>query len=131
MKDVLNCPNCGAPIQTDVCPYCGSVFLDWACFDVKTPTFVKIKNQYGHIVLMKVKPISVDYRLTMDSTYFYSDNRRVHSALTQSEVTIDAEFIAVPFLHALTDKTVLSIDIDPEKTDEDTKRAILTGFKGE
>ena len=26
MKDELNCPNCGAPITSTECPYCGSVF---------------------------------------------------------------------------------------------------------
>lgn len=26
MKDEFNCPNCGAPITSTECPYCGSVF---------------------------------------------------------------------------------------------------------
>lgn len=25
-----NCPNCGAPIETEKCPYCGTIFLDFA-----------------------------------------------------------------------------------------------------
>ena len=25
-----NCPNCGAPIETEKCPYCGTMFLDFA-----------------------------------------------------------------------------------------------------
>lgn len=29
-KSELNCPNCGAPITGEYCPYCGSVFYDWA-----------------------------------------------------------------------------------------------------
>lgn len=129
MRDILNCPNCAAPIQNDVCPYCGSVFLDWACFDVNRPTFVKIRNHFGHIVLMKLAPISIYERMDMDSTSIYADNRVYHRVYAQPKITIEAEFKAQPFRHALTNKTVLSIDIDPEKADEDAKRAILLGLK--
>lgn len=129
MRDILNCPNCAAPIQNDVCPYCGSVFLDWACFDVNKPTFVKIRNHRGHVVLMKLAPISVSERMDMDSTDLYADNRVIQRVFTQPTITIEAEFQALPFRHALTDKTVLSIEIDPEKADDDAKRAVLLGLK--
>lgn len=129
MKDLLNCPNCAAPIQNDVCPYCGSVFLDWACFDVNKPTFVKIRNHFGHIVLMKLSPVSISERMDMEPTSLYADNRIYQKVFAPQTITIEAEFEAVPFRHALTDKTVLSIDIDPEKADEDTKRAALLGLK--
>lgn len=129
MKDLLNCPNCAAPIQSDVCPYCGSVFLDWACFDVNKPTFVKIRNHFGHIVLMKLSPVSISERMDTEPTSLYADNRIYQKVFAQPTITIEAEFEAVPFRHALTDKTVLNIDIDPEKADEDVKRAALLGLK--
>ena len=28
MVKSTNCPNCGAPIKTDKCPYCGTVFME-------------------------------------------------------------------------------------------------------
>lgn len=28
-----NCPNCGAPISSIECPYCGTVFYDFATID--------------------------------------------------------------------------------------------------
>ncbi len=28
MKDLLNCPNCGAPIKGSTCEYCGTVFSE-------------------------------------------------------------------------------------------------------
>ena len=74
MKDVYNCPNCGAPIAKDYCPYCGSVFLDWASFDVNTPTFVKIKDQFGRYHLMKLSIMSLIEHMSYDDTHLYSDN---------------------------------------------------------
>ena len=125
MKDVLNCPNCAAPIQNDVCSYCSSVFLDWACFDLNKPTFVKIRNHFGHIVLMKLLPVNISERMDMESATLYADNQVYQRVFAQPTITIEAEFEAVPFRNALTEKTTLSIDIDPEKADEDTKRAAL------
>jgi hypothetical protein len=43
VKDLLNCPNCGAPITAEKCPYCGSVFLDFAAIQVGAPSYVKFK----------------------------------------------------------------------------------------
>ena len=43
MKNLLNCPNCGAPVTAEKCPYCGSVFLDFAAIQVGAPSFVKFK----------------------------------------------------------------------------------------
>ena len=28
MVTSTNCPNCGAPIKTDKCPYCGTTFVE-------------------------------------------------------------------------------------------------------
>ena len=35
--DKLNCPNCGAPIEGEICQYCGTVFVDMAVIDTKKP----------------------------------------------------------------------------------------------
>ena len=29
MKNRLNCPNCGAPITSKTCPYCGTTFINY------------------------------------------------------------------------------------------------------
>ncbi len=41
MKDRLNCPNCGAPIEGTECPYCGTVFHDFATFAPDKPTYIR------------------------------------------------------------------------------------------
>lgn len=42
MRDKLNCPNCGAPITGMECPYCGSVFYDFAVLDNSKPTYLRL-----------------------------------------------------------------------------------------
>lgn len=50
----LNCPNCGAPINEEKCPYCGTLFVDFAAMDADQPFFIKIK-QNGEVFIVKVK----------------------------------------------------------------------------
>lgn len=38
-----NCPNCGAPINGEKCPFCGTVFIDWAVIDMNNPFYLKFK----------------------------------------------------------------------------------------
>ena len=42
MRDKLNCPNCGAPITSTECPYCGTVFYDFATLDSTRPTYIRM-----------------------------------------------------------------------------------------
>ena len=42
MRDKLNCPNCGAPITSTECPYCGSVFYDFVTLDSTKPTYIRM-----------------------------------------------------------------------------------------
>lgn len=43
MRDQLNCPNCGAPITSEQCPYCGTLFYDFSAIEIGKPCFLKIK----------------------------------------------------------------------------------------
>ena len=124
MKDLLNCPNCGAPIQNDICPYCGSVFLDWAAFDTNRPTFVKIKDWFGHYKLFKLGIDNVSEHFDAYPTYLYGDNS-VYASIAQPEYTIEAEFRALPFKNALTNEEVLCIDIDPEKVEDEVIKKLI------
>jgi len=124
---MLNCPNCRTPIQSDICPYCGSVFLDWACFDMNRPTFVKVRDHLGHIKLLKIIPISADLTAKNNSYNLYANNRRYEQV--RQELKIEAEFVAVPFRHKLIGKDVLCIDIDPDVANNDTIKDVLHNFR--
>lgn len=132
MKDILNCPNCEAPIQDDICPYCGSVFLDWAAFDIQKPTFVKVRSWDGHIKLMKIATCSIrDVYDPVNGEYFYADNQRYYVRKSFPEIRLECEFTAEPFFDKFSNRQVLSIDIDPKKADNKTMKTILGGIKDE
>lgn len=129
MRELLNCPNCAAPITSDICPYCGSVFLDWASFDMERPTFVKIKDGFGHINLVKIKlkhaRFNVDYE--DNSTCIYADNEPIIT-LSRPSYTIDAEFDAIPFEISVGEHDIAEayrISIDPVSADPDLAKDIL------
>ena len=128
MKDLLNCPNCGAPIEKDYCPYCGSVFLDWACFDVGRPTFVKIKDSMGNYRLFKLLLGGVHEKYDYEPIVLYSDNNPYCSVRSHS-LTFEADFEAVPFRHYLNpDHDILSMLIMPDKVDPQILSDAIRGF---
>lgn len=63
-----NCPNCGAPIETEKCPYCGTMFLDFAAMDADHPFYMKFKRD-GKIYILKVKMTSMELKTEHDDLY--------------------------------------------------------------
>ena len=63
-----NCPNCGAPIETEKCPYCGTMFLDFAAMDADQPFYMKVK-QDGKIYILKVMMSSMELRIEPNDIY--------------------------------------------------------------
>lgn len=128
MKDLLNCPNCGAPIEKDYCPYCGSVFLDWACFDIARPTFVKIKDSRGNYRLVKLILTGINEMHEYEPIEFYADNNPYHYARSH-RMTFEADFEAVPFKHYLNpNHDILSMLIIPDKVDPQVLTDVIKGF---
>ena len=69
---IFNCPNCGAPISNEKCPYCGTVFYDFTVIDTKNPCYIKIKDE-NHIIMMKVIPKNIDIELTREYVDIYGE----------------------------------------------------------
>ena len=63
-----NCPNCGAPIETEKCPYCGTMFIDFATMDADKPFYMKVK-QHGKIYILKVEMSSMELRIEPNDIY--------------------------------------------------------------
>ena len=63
-----NCPNCGAPIETEKCPYCGTMFLDFAAMDADQPFYMKVKKD-GKIYILKVKMTSMEFKVETNDIY--------------------------------------------------------------
>lgn len=91
----LNCPNCGAPITGEYCPYCGSVFYDWAALDVNEPKYIKFK--LGSKVVM-AKAIMRHYVLDYDQTpaTIYANNDIFATVMSPPTMTIATEFEVIP-----------------------------------
>lgn len=81
-----NCPNCGAPIESEQCPYCGSVFIDFACLDADKPFYIKVKH-CGQIFISKVRLTSISTHT--DYTCLYADNSPIITMETGEELEIN------------------------------------------
>ena len=51
-REETNCPNCGAPIAAEKCPYCGTMIWDFSCIDAKEVNYIKVKTN-GRIYIAK------------------------------------------------------------------------------
>ena len=76
MKELLNCPNCGAPIEDTKCPYCGSVFIDFASMDMDKPFYLKIKHD-GKVMTCKARIDHAELSTIWgnEEVYLYADDR--------------------------------------------------------
>lgn len=70
---IHNCPNCAAPINSERCPYCGTLFVDFAAMDADKPFFMKIKKD-GSVFIAKVVMNSAS--IYSESDALYADDRR-------------------------------------------------------
>lgn len=129
MKELLNCPNCGAPIDSDICPYCGSVFLDWTAYDMTKPTFVKVKGASGKYILLKLGAANISYKETYET--LYCDNLTTDRYVINPcrDITLEAEFRCYTFRDPITRQLVNCIIIDPEKADEESVKKIINCVK--
>lgn len=64
-----NCPNCGAPITETECPYCGTVFYDFATLDSDKPTYIRM-NWHGHQMVFKAVMQSVEVNMRSDGSFW-------------------------------------------------------------
>ena len=73
-----NCPNCGAPINEVVCPYCGTVFYDFTAIDSEKPTYIRM-NMDGKQFVFKALMVSANIDLKQDEDEYplFADNRIV------------------------------------------------------
>ena len=86
-----NCPNCGAPIQSTQCPYCGTVFYDFTALDSDKPTYIRM-NWHGNQIVFRAIMRSADIEVRDDPISYYVDNKMA-MIQTHPEVTASVEFM--------------------------------------
>lgn len=68
-----NCPNCGAPIEPDLCkcPYCGTAYADLSVLQLGDgPQWVRVNlgsRAAPHTVMMRAALMSFEYEISVDS----------------------------------------------------------------
>ena len=86
-----NCPNCGAPIESTQCPYCGTVFYDFTALDSDKPTYIRM-NWHGNQIVFRAIMRSAEIEVSNDPIPFYVDNKR-EMIQTCTEATANIEFM--------------------------------------
>lgn len=97
MREVLNCPNCGAPIDGEKCQYCGTVFYDFAAIDMDKPSYIKMRIN-GKLLMFKAILTNVEIKQEANTTD-YAYGRFIRCAMP--DMTVSAEF------HVIDDNGVL------------------------
>ena len=91
MEKTTNCPNCGAPIEGDKCPYCGTEVIDLCCLDTDKPFYVKLRNN-GQIIKFKAmtREINIDsrYDYVCGTRLFDTESAVLASINTEIEITL-------------------------------------------
>lgn len=97
MKELLNCPNCGAPIEDTKCPYCGSVFIDFASMDTDKPFYLKIKHD-GKVMTCKARIDHAELSTSWNNNEFYlcADDRVFNTIMRSSqEHRLDVQMVII------------------------------------
>ena len=110
MIESFNCPNCGAPINGDLCPYCGTAFIDWSAIDIHKPNWIKVKFD-DKIVLVKAILANASVHADYSEPIYYVDNVAVR-VKADPHIEIESTLTCIPFtMQDRTDKvSFMTID---------------------
>lgn len=90
---VTNCPNCGAPIDGDKCPYCGTRLINIAELEPGETIWLIFKDDQNkniiHASRVLVKHIGVS--MSQDSTVFYADGTPIHYYNPTMDICIEID----------------------------------------
>ena len=90
----LNCPNCGAPIIDNVCPYCGTYFYDFATLEIGKVGHIKINHgEFHNIFNACLTDISTN--LECNTNGLYGDGGLILSKPIY-DMTLDLSFHVMP-----------------------------------
>ena len=107
MREKINCPNCGAPITSEQCPFCGTMFYDFSAIRIGEPCYLKIKY---NDTIMTVKAIANNAECTMsvDTTDIIDGlGQTVHSFTSNYNLDLSMDFRCAPFRGHLMEARVL------------------------
>lgn len=117
VRNGTNCPNCGAPIDSTKCSYCGTTFIDFSCIKTDEPFFLKIKDKYDRTIISKVMLDSALFEMRGDFCYSYGDVMRVFDGLSPStNIHQQYEMRIMLDFHSINESDIITQIIDPPKS---------------
>ena len=94
MREKLNCPNCGAVINSVICPYCGSVFYDFANIDTDKPSYLRMKiRDKLYVFKAKVSDLTVHIDTNDASLYANGGGPIICMQSPSYSISIDMDII--------------------------------------
>lgn len=72
MQERLNCPNCGAPITSEKCEYCGTLFYDFANIKLDEVCYLRMKIG-DSLYIFKAVPRNISIEQNAE-TAFWEEN---------------------------------------------------------
>lgn len=91
---ITNCPNCGAPVVSNKCDYCGTYIFDFSQISMGEPCWISVDLGDGSKKLLHV----ILENASVDANYgehtLYADNRIV-DVLRIPDITLDMSFKVV------------------------------------
>ena len=88
MREELNCPNCGAPIRSVECPYCGTTFFDFAEIKDDAPTYIRLKVQKQNIAF-RAKMNSVMIEFHEDNVLYENEKPMIVGRTATANIEFD------------------------------------------
>lgn len=88
---ITNCPNCGAPVVSNKCDYCGTYIFDFSQISMGEACWISVDLGDGskHLLHVILNNASVDANYNEIS--LYADDRVVKT-LIKPDVTLDMSF---------------------------------------
>lgn len=93
MREKLNCPNCGAPITSAQCEYCGTLFYDFANVEMGKPSYIRLKIG-DTLNIFRAIPQHTEIVDEAPASTLYFDNKPFHISSTPDwNVTISFRIV--------------------------------------
>lgn len=121
VPSITNCPNCGAPIDSDKCPYCGTRLINIADLEIGEKIWLIFKDRDRGVsrgVRIMVNHISVTE--SQDAVTFYADSEPCYFASPNLDISVSIDGTCTP-----NEKGVLGVMVDEKVADDPNIRRYI------
>lgn len=94
MAGKINCPNCGAPVIKEKCPYCGTIIYDFANIAINKVSYLRM-NFFGSLCVCRAVARNVEIDMSPNDAVFYNDDK-VLMKMRQPSYSMRVEFDLEP-----------------------------------